>query len=452
MPKEKVNHIPEATDAEMAILGCVFLDPNKIIEIIDELKVDDFYDIKNQYIYKSMVNLALTNKTIDVTTVIHDLQMLNVFEKAGGPEYLSLIAEREYTPYNLESYVELVLNASVKRKAIKVLEDLYQAGFDSNVSTEDYIDYVERQVFELSKNRKADSFDKIGDVSKKVLETIETNSKRQGNLVGLDTGFEHLNRITQGFQKGQLIILAARPAMGKSAFALNLLENVCKFNGNATVAMFALEMPAQQLVERMIASSTSIGLSNVRSGAIQDTEWGRVQRTVNAFNNVNIYFDDASDSTISKIRAKCRKLKADDKLDFVVVDYLQLINSDDTGRNDNESIRVQRISRSLKLMARELEIPVLALSQLSRNIEKQEDKRPGLSDLRDSGAIEQDADIVMFIYRDEIYNKHTDKKGEAEVLIRKNRAGQTGVVLFDFIGQYQKFIEKKDQQYNVKEE
>ena len=452
MPKQKVNHIPEATDAEMAILGCVFLDPNKIIEIIDELKVDDFYDIKNQYIYKSMVNLALTNKTIDVTTVIHDLQMLNVFEKAGGPEYLSLIAEREYTPYNLESYVELVLNASVKRKAIKVLEDLFQAGFDSNISTEDYIDYVERQVFELSKNRKADSFDKIGDVSKKVLETIEANSKRQGNLVGLDTGFENLNRITQGFQKGQLIILAARPAMGKSAFALNLLENVCKFNGNATVAMFALEMPSQQLVERMIASSTSIGLSNVRSGAIQDTEWGRVQRTVNAFNNVNIYFDDASDSTISKIRAKCRKLKADDKLDFVVVDYLQLINSDDTGRNDNESIRVQRISRSLKLMARELEIPVLALSQLSRNIEKQEDKRPGLSDLRDSGAIEQDADIVMFIYRDEIYNKHTDRKGEAEVLIRKNRAGQTGVVLFDFIGQYQKFIEKKDQQYNIKEE
>ncbi len=452
MPKEKVNHIPEATDAEMAILGCVFLDPNKIIEIIDELKVDDFYDIKNQYIYKSMVNLALTNKTIDVTTVIHDLQMLNVFEKAGGSEYLSLIADREYTPYNLESYVELVLNASVKRKAIKVLEDLFQAGFDSNISTEDYIDYVERQVFELSKNRKADSFDKIGDVSKKVLETIEANSKRQGNLVGLDTGFENLNRITQGFQKGQLIILAARPAMGKSAFALNLLENVCKFNGNATVAMFALEMPSQQLVERMIASSTSIGLSNVRSGAIQDTEWGRVQRTVNAFNNVNIYFDDASDSTISKIRAKCRKLKADDKLDFVVVDYLQLINSDDTGRNDNESIRVQRISRSLKLMARELEIPVLALSQLSRNIEKQEDKRPGLSDLRDSGAIEQDADIVMFIYRDEIYNKHTDRKGEAEVLIRKNRAGQTGVVLFDFIGQYQKFIEKKDQQYNIKEE
>ena len=452
MPKEKVNHIPEATDAEMAILGCVFLDPNKIIEIIDELKVDDFYDIKNQYIYKSMVNLALTNKTIDVTTVIHDLQMLNVFEKAGGSEYLSLIAEREYTPYNLESYAELVLSASVKRKAIKVLEDLYQAGFDSNVSTEDYIDYVERQVFELSKNRKADSFDKIGDVSKKVLDTIEINSKRQGNLVGLDTGFENLNRITQGFQKGQLIILAARPAMGKSAFALNLLENVCKFNGNATVAMFALEMPSQQLVERMIASSTSIGLSNVRSGNIQDSEWGRVQRTVNAFNNVNIYFDDASDSTISKIRAKCRKLKADDKLDFVVVDYLQLINSDDTGRNDNESIRVQRISRSLKLMARELEIPVLALSQLSRNIEKQEDKRPGLSDLRDSGAIEQDADIVMFIYRDEIYNKHTDKKGEAEVLIRKNRAGQTGVVLFDFIGQYQKFIEKKDQQYNIKEE
>ena len=271
---------------------------------------------------------------------------------------------------------------------------------------------------------------------------------RNDDVIGLDTGFGHLNRYTQGFQDGALIILAARPAMGKSAMAMNLAVNVATKNkgGYASVAIFSLEMSAEQLVERMVACDSNIRLNNIKSGRIAKNDWVRFNTSCAKLGNLNLYFDDSSDSTINSIRAKCRKLSSDHGLDFVIIDYLQLIESDAASARQSQQERISKISRSLKLMARELNVPVLALSQLSRAVEQRDDKRPVMADLRDSGSIEQDADIVMFIYRDEVYNKATERKGEADLIISKNRAGSTHEGLpFIFTGEYSRFKEKKDE-------
>ena len=278
-----------------------------------------------------------------------------------------------------------------------------------------------------------------------VKQTIK-NATREEEIIGIDTGFQALNKISQGFQSGQLIILAARPAMGKSAMAMNLAVNVATHNagGNASVAIFNLEMSAEQLVERMIACESSIRLNQIKNGHIFKNDWVRFNTSIEKLGKLNLYFDDSSDSTIASIRAKCRKLKANARLDFVVIDYLQLIESE--GKSQQE--KVTKITRSLKLMARELDCPVLALSQLSRDVEKREgDKKPIMADLRDSGSIEQDADIVMFLYREDYYNRQSERKGEADLIVAKNRSGATSEGLpFLFTPEFQRFKEKKEEE------
>ena len=440
--------IPCEVEAEMALLGCIFLDESIIFQVSDLLEFDDFYDAKNKYIYRTMVNLSKTGKSIDVTTVVSSLQSLNLLEQCGGVEYLAKIAEIEYSTSSVDTYVELIENASLRRKTISTLNKLAQEGYNNKTTAFDYLEEVEKHVFELSKSRRVDSFKKIGVVAKRVLETTEKNATRNEDVIGYDTGFGSLNKYTQGFQEGQLIILAARPAMGKSAMAMNLALNVANKNkgGYASVAIFSLEMSAEQLVERMIASESSIRLNQIKSGRLAKNDWVRFTTSCSKLGLMNLYFDDSSDSTIASIRAKCRKLKAESDLDFVVIDYLQLIESDSAGSRMSQQEKISKITRSLKLMARELEVPVLALSQLSREVEKRVDsKRPIMSDLRDSGSIEQDADIVMFLYRDDYYNPQSERKGEADLIIAKNRSGSTHEGLpFIFTGEYQRFKEKKE--------
>ena len=441
--------VPCELEAEAAILGCVFLDQNIIYQIADLIKADDFYDSKNRFIYKSMLELSKGGHGIDPTTVIAQLQLGNVLEQSGGIAYIASLADLGYSTLNIESYVELVQNAALRRRAIDTLRDLSQAGYDNNQSAFDYLEYVEKSVFDLSKDRKVDAFKHISEVSRAVLEATERNANRNEDVIGLDTGYGCLNKITQGFQEGQLIILAARPAMGKSAMALNLAVNVANRNkgGNAGVAVFSLEMSAEQLVERMIAADSSIRLNQIKNGKIAKNDWIRFNSSCSKLAGINLYFDDSSDPTIAKIRAKCRKLKADGNLDFVVIDYLQLISPDQASMKLSQQEKITRITRSLKLMARELEIPVLALSQLSRAVEQRDDKRPIMADLRDSGSIEQDADIVMFLYRDEYYNHASERKGEADLIISKNRSGSTHEGLpFMFAGEYQRFKEKKEEE------
>ena len=440
--------IPCEIDAEIAVIGCIFLDQNLIYQISDILTPEQFYDVKNRMIYTAMLNLSKKGQGIDVTTVISQLSSANLIEQCGGFEYISEIALRSYSTANIESYAEMIESAALRRKAINTLNDLVQAGYDANVSAFDYLEYVEKNVFDISKSRRVEAFRHISNVSKAVLENAERNAARTDDVIGLDTGFSCLNKITQGFQDGQLIILAARPSMGKSAMALNLATNVCNKNknGTATVAMFSLEMPAEQLVERMIAADSSIRLNQIKNGKISKTEWVRFNTSCAKLSQLNLYFDDSSDSTIAKIRAKCRKLKSDSSLDFVIIDYLQLIESDAASQKASQLEKITKITRSLKLMARELSVPVMALSQLSRDVEKRDDKHPIMADLRDSGSIEQDADIVMFLYREDYYNKASERKGEADLIVAKNRSGSTSEGLpFVFAGEYQRFKEKKDE-------
>jgi replicative DNA helicase len=439
--------IPSEMESEIALIGCVFLDESILYQVADMLDAEDFYFQKNKLIYKAMLDLLKKGQNIDVTTVVSKLTNDNMLEQCGGLEYISSIADYSYSTANFETYVELILNASLRRNAINTLGKLAQDGYNNKQTAFDYIESVERQVFELSKRRRVSSFDKVSEVAAYVLEKTEKNANRNDDVIGYDTGFSSLNKYTQGFQPGQLIILAARPAMGKSAFAMNLAINVANRNkgGEAAVAIFSLEMGSDQLVERMLASESSIRLNTIKSGRLAKNEWARFTTSCTKLGSMNLYFDDSADSSISSIRAKCRKLKADSGLDFIVIDYLQLIESDSSLARASQQEKISKISRSLKLMARELEVPVLALSQLSRAVEQRDEKRPIMADLRDSGSIEQDADIVMFLYRDDYYNHSSERKGEADLIISKNRSGSTHEGLpFIFTPEHQRFKEKKD--------
>ena len=440
--------IPSELEAEKAVLGGIFMDQSVLVQVIDMLTYEDFYDAKHRIIYKAMQELANERKTVDPTTVLSYLETANQLDQAGGSIYVVSLAEHVYSIDNIDTYVELIQDASFRRTAIEKFNTLSQEGYNTSVSAEDYLEYVEKTVFNLQQNKRTTSFRKMNDVAQRVLDETTKNATKNTEIIGLDTGFSELNKYTQGFQNGALIILAARPAMGKSAFALNLAHNVALLNkgGQARVAVFNLEMSDEQLVERMISAKSQIKLKNIKSGRILQQEWIRFNTAINELSSLNIYFDDASDTSIQSIRSKCRKLKMDDGLDFIVIDYLQLI-AGEANAKVSEYDKITKISGSLKLLARELEVPVVALSQLSRDVEKREDKHPGMADLRSSGSIEQDADIVMFLYRDDYYNKASERKGEADLIIAKNRSGSTTEadgIPFMFQGEYQKFREKKE--------
>ena len=436
--------VPQEIEAEIAVLGSIFMEPNLILQV--DLAIDDFYDSRNKLIYKAMKKLSEESKdiAIDAGLVASELERDNMLEQAGGYEYISIISEHGYSTDNLDIYVDLIQKASYRRTVIKELESLYQEGYDSKTPTDEYLNNVEQRIMGIYKNRKAEKFVGIKDVTEYVKEQTGKRADHNVEIVGLDTGFSKLNMYTQGFQNGALIILAARPAMGKTAFALNLAYNIAKNNDNKKIAIFSLEMPSEQLVERMIAFNASINLRNIKNGRVanEDRGWPRFNTACSDLSKLDIYFDDSSDKTMAKIKTKCRKLKAEEGLDFILIDYLQLLSSDKDNDRLSEYEKVSRISRALKLLAVELEIPVLALSQLSRDVEKREDKKPIMSDLRSSGSIEQDADIVMFLYRDEVYNKNSEHKNEAELIIGKNRSGSIGSCEFYFTGETQKFKSK----------
>ncbi len=442
----QVQDVPAELEAEAAVLGTIFLEPNTFTTVFASLGASDFYEPKNRIVFRGMMELNEAGLTIDITTLVSHLTNNNVIEQAGGMTYISSIATKGYTTDNIDVYVELVANAAIRRQVIQKLDDLRQDGYNTKIDTSEYLDKVENIIFEISKTRKTKSLVHVSNVTKEVMADIERKSSLNQEVIGLDTGYNRLNFYTQGFQAEQLIILAARPSMGKSAFALNLAMNIAAKNkgGKATVAVFSLEMSANLLVERMLSADSSIQAKAIREGRIMQNEWARFNTTCSKISHLNIYFDDQSEVTMASIKSKCRKLQESSGLDFVVIDYLQLIAPDKGTEKASLNEKVSKISRSLKLMARELKIPVLALSQLSRKTDdrKEEVKIPQLSDLRDSGAIEQDADIVMFIYRDEYYRKEkSTKPGIAEVVIAKNRSGSLGTVEFNFRTDIQKFTD-----------
>lgn len=441
--------LPHHHEAEQSVLGTVFLEPRKIVEVIDQLNPDDFYALSHSLIYKAMRDLYQENAKIDYQTIAARLESDQALGKAGGMSYLVELSESVPSTAHLETYIDLVKDGSLKRQVIRLAGEILEEGYQGGNSAGDYLTRAEESIFALSQKRKTTVFLELSEVISEVKEKTERNRDKKGGVTGLRTGFSNLDHITNGLQPEELIILAARPSMGKSAFAMNLALNVAKRNndGQAGVAIFSLEMSNEQLVSRMLSAEANIENTKIKTGSLTSREWQFLEGGMQSLSRLPIVFDDSSSVTVADIRAKCRKLSQEGKLDFVVIDYLQLIKGDDS-RSGNRQEEVAKISRGLKQMARELKVPILALSQLSRDVEKREDKRPVLSDLRESGSIEQDADIVMFLYRNDYYERNAESKtGEVELSVAKNRQGAAGITLkFRFDTEYSRFTVQTDRE------
>ena len=437
------QNVPYNLEAEQAVLGCVLIDNDIMTSLSDEMKVQDFYDRRHQIIFTAMLNIYKGQMQIDFTTLIAELQIKNQLIEAGGAVYLSSLIDSVYTTANISDYIQIVQDAALKRNVIAAATSIAEAGYNANYDSAGYIDYAERLLLDLAKRRRTEGFVPIDTVLENVKNIMLANRAKDGELTGLSTGFEKLDEITLGLQKDNLIILAARPAMGKSAFAMNIAINAAVNNVKETgepisVALFSLEMSQEQIVQRMTASQARVHLTNIQKGTLSQKEMLLVETANDELAGLNIYFCDQGTVTVADIRAKCRKQKAAGGLDLVIIDYLQLING--SSKSGNRQEEVANISRSLKQMARELGVPVIALSQLSREIDKREDKRPIMADLRESGSIEQDADIIMFLYREGYYNKNSEKVSNlTELIIAKNRSGITATLEFLFQGEYQLF-------------
>lgn len=433
--------MPFNLDAEQSVLGAVFLSPIEMVGLMDKLTEHDFYDKRNQQIFFALRNIYNREGKLDYTTVSTELAQMGAMRDVGI-SYLSEITDIVPTTSNLDAYVDIVKDYSLKRALINAASEIMEDGFNEKIRATDYIDNTEEKIFDLVRRRKASEFVRINQVVNEVREKAESR-KNKGSLTGLSSGFGIMDQITSGLQPEELIILAARPSMGKSAFAMNVALNVAKHNKDqkAAVAVFSLEMSNEQLVGRMMASESRVENRKIKTGELTPKEWQFVDSAAESLGRLNVFFDDSSAISVQDIRSKCRKLRQEGKLDFVVIDYLQLIKGDDTRGGANRQEEVAKISRQLKTMARELKIPVMALSQLSRGVEKRDDKRPVLADLRESGSIEQDADIVLFLYRDEYYSHGKEDNGETEVSFAKNRQGSVGnVMLFKFEKEYSRFL------------
>ncbi len=438
--------LPYHKEAEQSVLGTVFLDPKIIVSLMDQLNNDDFFEQSHIFIYQAMKDLYQENLKIDFASVASKLEQTQNLAKSGGMKYILDLADFVPSTAHIETYIDLVKDGSLKRQVIQLAGEILEEGYKGDTEAKEYLTLAEERIFALAQKRKTSAFAIISDVIKEVKEKTERNRSKKGGITGLHTGFENLDRLTAGLQPEELIILAARPSMGKSALAMNLALNVAKHNkeGKGGVAIFSLEMSNEQLAARMLSTESNVENNKIKTGNLTSKEWQHLEGGIQSLSLLNIAFDDSASVTVADIRAKCRKLSQENKLDFVIIDYLQLIKGDEKSGNRQEE--VARISRSLKQMARELKIPILALSQLSREVEKREDKRPVLADLRESGSIEQDADIVMFLYRGDYYVHDIDKKtGDVELSIAKNRQGMAGIKLsFRFDTEYSRFTAKEE--------
>jgi replicative DNA helicase len=412
------------------------IDHTAVEKVVNLLSYDDFYYEANKEIYDSIKQIHMQNIPVDAVTVFEELKKRGKIDYIGGFEYLATLTENIITSKNVEAYCNIIREKSTLRKLIGASQEIIEKSYKEDDEVQRIIELAEQRIFSISQNRSINTFSEIKEVLMTVFNQLEERAKSGGGITGLATGYTDLDRMTSGLQKSDLILLAARPSMGKTALALNIAMNVVK-NG-ASVALFSLEMSEEQYVQRIISQEAMVDSTKLRTGNLDDDDWTRLINTMSLISNYKIYIDDTPSVTLFEMMSKCRRLKIEKGLDLIVVDYLQLMS--DGGRTDNRQQEISNISRGLKALARELDCPVLALSQLSRAPELRNDHRPVMSDLRESGAIEQDADVVMMLYRDEYYNKEeSEKKGITDVIITKQRNGPVGTVELAWIGQYTKF-------------
>lgn len=431
---------PQSMEAEEAVIGAVLYNSKCLSRIVETVKPESFYKPANRVIYEAILRLFTKNNPIDILTVSEELKAKGQLEEVGGRTYINDLAMNVVTTANIEFYAKILQENEVKRALINAGSEISTLGYEAE-SYEDALDSAQQMIFNIASQRKTSDLTPIEELVIASYEQIEMQYNNKGQLSGVKTGFYDLDNMTLGLQKSDLIILAARPSMGKTAFALNIAQNAA-LRDDRTVAIFSLEMDKHQLVKRMLCSEAEVDTQKIRSGNMQSRDWDLLTDAMAKFDNAKIFIDDTGAMTATEIRAKCRRLAMEEKgLGLVIIDYLQLMEGGNGGGSvSDRNQQISVISRGLKTLAKELQVPVIALSQLSRAVESRTDKRPMLSDLRESGAIEQDADIVMFIYRDEYYNKeNVENKGKAELLVAKHRNGPVGKIELLFQSNITKF-------------
>ena len=419
--------------------GSMLLDKDAVIDAIEVLKEESFYREDNKMIFSAILSLYAKNEPIDLITVKAELLESGNFDKVGGLDYLSSLPEKVPTTANVDKYIKIVEEKAMTRKLIQTANELVALGYDETEEVDKILDLAEKKIFDLSQNKSVKGYDSIKDILVTSFVELEKLYNQKGRISGITTGFADLDRQTSGLHNSDLIIVAARPAMGKSALAINIATNAA-LKDKVPVVIFNLEMSKEQVVNRILCSEAMVDSNKIRTGQIEDEDWMKLATASGILSEAPIYIDDTPGISIMEIRAKCRKLKMEKNIGLVVVDYLQLVQGSSGKKNTSREQEISEISRSLKILAKELDVPVIALSQLSRAAEqRKEDHRPMLSDLRESGAIEQDADIVMFIYREDYHNPETENKNIAEIILAKHRGGATGTVNLLWLGNYTKF-------------
>ncbi len=431
-----MRSLPQSIEAEQSVLGSMIIDKNAIAKVLESLEEEDFYRDGHKVIYRTILEMFRNDIAVDLLTLLEYLKSTDMLERAGGVTYITELSSSVPTTANLGAYIKIVSDKSTLRKLIKSSTTIIEESYNNQSNVEDVVDSAEKKIFNIAEKRTSKDFEPLSDVLERGFAQIEKLFNNKGTITGVGSGFTDLDAKTSGFQSGDMILIAARPSMGKTTFALNIVEHVA-LREHKSVVVFSLEMSKEQLAYKLLCSEANVDMLRLRTGTLEDKDWENIAMAAGPLSKAKIYIDDTAGVTVMEMRSKCRRLKMEYGIDLIVIDYLQLMSGG--SGSDNRQQEVSEISRSIKALAKEMECPVIALSQLSRAPEQRADHRPMLSDLRESGSIEQDADIVMFLYRDEYYNKETEDKNIGECIMAKQRNGPVGTVKLAWLGQYSKF-------------
>ncbi|WP_029451730.1 replicative DNA helicase [Clostridium algidicarnis] len=430
-----MKSLPQNTEAEQSVLGSMIIDKTSIAQAVEVLRSEDFYRDAHKVIFQAILELYQKDAPVDMITLIEHLRSIEKLENSGGITYITEISNSVPSTANLQSYIKIVEDKSMLRKLIRSSTEIIENSYNKQDNVEEVLDFAEKKIFDIAEKRTTSDFESISSVLERGFLEIERLFNNKGDITGVPTGFPELDSKTSGFQSGDMVLVAARPSMGKTTFALNIAQ-YASLRANKSVVIFSLEMSKEQLGYKLLCAEANVDMLKLRTGNLEDQDWENIARASGPLAASKIYIDDTPGITVMEMRSKCRRIKIEHGIDMIIVDYLQLMSG--TG-SENRQQEVSEISRSIKALAKEMKCPIIALSQLSRAPEQRSDHRPMLSDLRESGSIEQDADIVMFLYRDEYYNKETEEKNIAECIISKQRNGPVGTVKLAWLGQYSKF-------------
>lgn len=436
MEAPMMRSLPQSLEAEQSVIGSMIIDKSAIAKSLEKLNEEDFYRDGHKVIFKAIREMFSQDMAVDLVTLLEYLKSTDMLDKAGGVTYISEISSSVITTANLEAYIKIVADKSLLRKLIKSSTSIIEESYNKQNKVDDVLDFAQKKIFDLAEKQGSNDYEALSNVLERGFLEIERLFNNKGSITGVGSGIRDLDAKTSGFQKGDMVLIAARPSMGKTTFSLNIAENAALREGKSVV-IFSLEMSKEQLAYKLLCSEANVDMLKLRTGNLDDDDWERIARATGPLSKAKIYIDDTAGLSVMEMRSKCRKIKMEHGIDMILIDYLQLMSG--SSGSESRQQEVSEISRSIKALAKEMECPVIALSQLSRAPEQRADHRPMLSDLRESGSIEQDADVVMFLYRDEYYNKETEEKNIGECIIAKQRNGPVGTVKMAWIGAHSKF-------------